>query len=140
MVLIDSGSTHNFIHKRVAEVVHFFVQAVSNFEVLIADGGIMKCEGCCENFKLQMEDYHLKTHMFVIEMCGCDIVLGVEWFRTLGHITMDFQELYMSFKQNDHIHTLRGLQVGAPTIISSHRMEKLLKKGHHGVVPQFNVI
>jgi len=100
----------------------------------------MKCEGRCENVKLQMGDYHLKTHMFAINMGGCDIVLGAEWFRTLGPITMDFQELYMSCKQNNHTHTLRGLQAGAPFIISSHRMEKLLKKGHHGVIAQFNAI
>ena len=73
-------------------------------------------------------------------MGGCDIVLGAEWLRTLGPITMDFQELYMSFKRNNFTHTLRGLQAGAPSIISSHRMEKLLKKGHHGVVAQFNAI
>ena len=46
----------------------------------------------------------------------------------------------MSFKQNNYTHTLRGLQAGAPSIISSHRMEKLLKKGHHGVIAQFNAI
>jgi len=33
VVLIDSGSTHNFIHQRVVEVVHCFVRAVSNFQV-----------------------------------------------------------------------------------------------------------
>lgn len=46
----------------------------------------------------------------------------------------------MSFKQHDHIHTLRGLQAGAPTIIISHRMENLLKKSHHRVIAQFNAI
>eukprot|EP00253_Pinus_taeda_P035434 PITA_35434 len=140
VVLIDSGSTHNFIHQKVAETVDCFVRAVSNFQVQIADGGTMKCEGRCENVKLQMGDYQLKTHMFSIHMGGCDIVLGADWLRTLGPITMDFQELYMSFKQNNHTHTLRGLQAGAPSIISLHRMEKLLKKGNHGVVAQFNAI
>jgi len=90
LVLINSGSTHNFIHQRVVEAIHFFVRAVSNFQVQIVDVGTMKCEGRCENIKLQMGDYHLKTHMFVINMGGCDIVLGVEWIRTLGPITMDF--------------------------------------------------
>jgi len=140
VVLIDSVSTNNVIHKRVTEVVHCFVRAVSNFQALIVDGGTMKCEGRCENIKFQMGDYHLKAHMFAIEMYGCDVVLGAKWLRTLGPITMDFQELYMSFKQNNHIHTLRGPQAGAPTIISSHRMEKLLKMGHHGVIAQFNAI
>eukprot|EP00253_Pinus_taeda_P002482 PITA_02482 len=140
VVLIDSGSTHNFIHKKVMEAVHCFVRAVSNFQVQIADGGTMKCEGCCENLKLQMGDYKLKTRIFSIHMGGCDIVLGAEWLRTLGPITMDFKELYMSFKKNNSTHTLRGLQAGAPSIISLHRMEKLLKKGHHGVIAQFNAI
>ena len=90
VVMIDSGSTHKFIHQRVAKAVHCFFRAVSNFQVQIADWGTMKCEGCCENVKLQMGDYQLKTHMFSIHMGGCDIFLGVEWLRTLGPITMDF--------------------------------------------------
>eukprot|EP00253_Pinus_taeda_P027980 PITA_27980 len=98
VVLIDSGSTHNFIHQKVVEAVHCFVRTVSNFQVQIADGGTMKYEGHCENVKLRRGDYQLKTHMFSIHMGGCDIVLGAEWLHTLGPITMDFQELYMSFK------------------------------------------
>jgi hypothetical protein len=106
VVLIDSGSTHNFIHRRLAEEIHCFVCPVSNFQILIANGGTMKCGGHCENVKLQMGDYHLKTHMFSISMGGCDIVLGVEWIHTLGPITMDYQELYMSFTQEAHTYTL----------------------------------
>jgi len=110
---------HNFVHKRVADIVHCFFRVIYNFQALIIDGGTMKCEGHCENIKLQIGEYHLKTHMFSIEMGGCDIVLGVEWIRTLGPIKMDFQELLMRFKQNKHTYT-GGLKAGAPTIISSH--------------------
>ena len=123
VVLIDSSSKHNFIHQRFGEAMYCFVRAVSYFQVQIANGGTMTCEGHCENVKLQMGDYHLKTHMFAINMGECDIVLGAEWIHTLGPITMDFQELYMRFKQNNHTHTLHGLQAGAPSIISLHRME-----------------
>jgi hypothetical protein len=38
--------------------------------------------------KIQMGEYSLKTHMFVIEISGRDVVLGVEWIRILGPITM----------------------------------------------------
>jgi len=58
----------------------------------------MKCGGHCGNVCLQIDHYHLKSHMFGIDMGGCDIVLGVKWLCTLGHITMDFKELYMSFQ------------------------------------------
>jgi hypothetical protein len=77
----------------------------------------MKCGVQCENVKLQMGDYHLKTHMFSIVIGGCDIVLGVEWLRTLGPITMDYIELYMSLTQKANPYTLRGLQVESERIM-----------------------
>jgi len=100
----------------------------------------MKFGGRCENVKLEMGYYHLKSHMFSIEMGGCDFVLGEEWLRTLGPVTMDFKDLYMSFTQDYHTHTFNGLQTGSPKIISSHRMEKRLKKGHSGIIAQFHSI
>jgi hypothetical protein len=140
VVLIDSGSTHNFIHCKIADEIHCVVHLVSNFQVLIVDGGTMKCGGCCHNVKLQMGDYHMKTHMFSISMGGCDIVLRMEWIHTLGPITMEYQELYMRFTQESHLYTLKGIQASSLEIISSHKMEKILKKGRHGVISQSNSI
>lgn len=51
----------------------------------------MKCSVECDNLKLQMGFYHLKTHMYAINMGGCDIVLGEEWLGILGLVTMDFK-------------------------------------------------
>ena len=65
---------------------------------MISNGGTMKCGGCCENVHLQIGHYHLKCHMFAIDMGGCDIVLGDEWLYTLGPITMDFKDLTMQFQ------------------------------------------
>ena len=100
----------------------------------------MKCGGHCENVRLQIGDYHLKSHMFAIDMGGCNIVLGAEWLRTLGPILMDFQNLTMQFNQGGHQHKFQGITAGAPEVISSHRMEKLLKKGHSGVISQLHAI
>jgi len=61
-----------------------------------------------------MGDYQIKTHMFTIYMCRCYIVLGVEWLCTLGLVTMDLKELYTSFTNDRHQHTLKYLQVGSP--------------------------
>ena len=75
-MLIDSGSTHNFINQSKAKSLHIFIHSINNFQALIANGGTMKCGGHYENVKLQMGDYHLKTRMFAIDMGGYDIVLG----------------------------------------------------------------
>jgi len=76
IVLIDSVNTHNFIHRRMAKETHCYVCPISNFQIMIANGGMIKHGGWYENVKLQMDEYHLKTHMFGIEMGGCDVALG----------------------------------------------------------------
>jgi hypothetical protein len=93
IILVDRGSTHNFIHRRIAQETHCYIQAVNNFQIMISNGGSMKCGGRCENVCLQIDDYHLKSHMFAIDMGGCDIVLGEDWIGTLGPILMDFKRL-----------------------------------------------
>jgi hypothetical protein len=95
IILADSGSTHNFIHSQIFQETHCYIHAINNFQIMIANGGSMKCGGCCENVRLKIGDYHLKYHMFSIDMGGCDIVLGVDWLSTLGPILMDFKELTM---------------------------------------------
>jgi hypothetical protein len=107
---------------------------------MVANGGSMKCGGFCENVHLQIGDYHLESHMFSIYMGGCDIVLGVDWLRILGPILMDFKALTMQFDQEGHQYKFQGIIVGSPEVISSHHIEKLLKKGHSSVISQLHAI
>jgi len=100
----------------------------------------MKCGGRCENVCLQVGQYNLKSHMFDIYMGGCDILLGVEWLCTLGPILMDFTELTMQFQQAGQQYKFQGITTDSPEIISSRRMEKILKKGHSGIISQLHSI
>jgi hypothetical protein len=95
IILVDSGSTHNFIHHCIAQETHCYIHAVNNFQIMIANGGSMKCGGRCENVYLQIGDHHLKSHMFAIDMGNCDIVFCANWLTILGPIIMDFKELTM---------------------------------------------
>jgi hypothetical protein len=90
--------------------------------------GFMKCGRRCENVCLQIGQYHLKSHMFSIDMGGCDIVLSVEWLHTLDPILVDFKDLTMQFQQEGQHYKFPSITTGLLEIISSHRMEKLLKK------------
>jgi hypothetical protein len=52
IIIVDSGSTHNFIHRRIAQETNFYICAVNNFQIMISIGGSMKCGGHCENVHL----------------------------------------------------------------------------------------
>ena len=83
-----------------------------------------------------MGDYQLDTPMYVISMGVVDIVLGVQWLTTLGTIEMNFQELFMQFQSQRKVVELRGLKEKSPQMVSSHQMQKLVKKGADGFVAQ----
>ena len=68
------------------------------------------------------------------------MILGTQWLRTLGSILWDFVELWMQFSINGNKHKSNGLQLGSLSIISSHRMEKILKMNSHGVIAQLHFI
>ena len=52
IVLIDSGSTHNFIHYKLAKALNCFVYRALEFQVMIADGGTINCSGKCNKINL----------------------------------------------------------------------------------------
>jgi hypothetical protein len=114
IVLFESGRTHNFIHRRISQETNFYIRAINNFQIMIVNGGSIKCGGHCENVHLQIGEYHLKYHMFSIDICSCDIVLGAEWLRTLGPILMDFKELTMQFDQEGQQYKFQGITVSSP--------------------------
>ena len=94
-ILIDSGSTHNFIDPRIAKQADCFIHPCSNFEFMVANGGTLPCKGKCHNVRISMGDYKLRSDMFSLTLGGCDVVLGTQWLCTLGPILWDFAELWM---------------------------------------------
>ena len=107
---------------------------------MIANGGTLPCKGKCHNVCIFIGYYNLRSDMFSLPLGGCDVVLGAQWLRTLGPILWDFAELWMQFSINGTKHTLRGLQPWSLSLISSHHMEKLLKKISHGFITQLHFI
>lgn len=65
---------------------------------MISNGSYIKFDCQYVNVRLQMGDYSLKTYMFIIELDGCGIILGVQWLQTLVLTTIHFCELCMSIQ------------------------------------------
>jgi hypothetical protein len=140
IMLMDNGSTHNFIHRCISQEFNWYIRVINNFQIMISKGGSMKCGGHCENMQLQIGQYHLKSHIFAIDMSGCDIFIGAKWLRTLDPIFVYFKDLTMQFQNEGKKYTFQGIIVGSYEIISSHRMENPLKKGHSGIISQLHFI
>ena len=91
IMLIDSGSTHNFIHCKVAKELNFFLYPAPECQVMVANGGTINFYGKFHDIKLSMGQYVLTSPMLSIPMGGADVVLGVQWLQFLGTITFNFK-------------------------------------------------
>jgi hypothetical protein len=54
IVLIDSGSTHIFIHYKLAKDLNFFIYPMPEFQVMITNGGTINCSGKFHKINLTM--------------------------------------------------------------------------------------
>ena len=97
IVLIDSGSTHKFIHFKVAKELNCFLYPAPEFQVVVANGGTINCSGKCHNIKLAMGEYVLNSPILSIPMGGVYVVLEVQWLQSLGTVAFNFQELFLKF-------------------------------------------
>jgi hypothetical protein len=97
IVPIDYGSTHNFIHYKLAKDLNCFVYPAPEFQVMIANGGDINCLGKCNKINLTMGEYVMNSSMIFIPMGGVDVVLGIQWLQSLGTVDFNFQELFMKF-------------------------------------------
>ena len=86
VALINIGSTHNFIHPRVARRVRIKVLNHKPIRVNIVDGSKLWSEGSCLDIKLMIQGDQFVTRAYVIKLRGCDMVLGIQWLKSLGPI------------------------------------------------------
>lgn len=77
-IFIDSISIHNFTNYKLEKLLNFFVYLVLEFQVMIANGGIINCSGKYNKIKLKMGEHLLVIHMISIKMGSFDVVLWVQ--------------------------------------------------------------
>ena len=110
VILIDSGSTHNFIDAALVSHLHINVDTSQVLEVKVANGDLIKTQGVCQEVPILLQGHEFLVHLHVLLMGGCDLVLGTQWLGTLGVIQWDFKLLTMSFSYNYRQVMLKGLR------------------------------
>lgn len=85
-ILIDSGSTYNFLHLKIAKVVGLKLESGCLFSVLVANGERLLSLGCCNGVQLMLQGTPIEVDFFLLLLEGCNAILGVQWLGTLDPI------------------------------------------------------
>ncbi|KAM1775774.1 hypothetical protein ACFX11_042662 [Malus domestica] len=85
-ILIDSGSSHNFIDLSLVKRMKYTLDTGHIFNVKIADGGRVATKRVLNQVSVKIQQFSCVIDLYAMPFGGCDIVLGVQWLRTLGPI------------------------------------------------------
>ena len=100
------------------------------FSVKIADGGRVATKRSLAQISVIIQDFQFLTYVYVIPLGGCDVVLGIQWLRTLGPILWDFAKLYMQFCKDSRTYCITSPENVGSNLedILALQMQKLLQQ------------
>ncbi|VFQ66101.1 unnamed protein product [Cuscuta campestris] len=107
-VLIDGGSTHNFVHPRMVEKLGLSLERVAAFRVYVGSGDALCCTQQCRNVALELQGTTFTVDLYVLQIHGHDVVLGVQWLRGLGGVLHDYEKVTIEFAWGEQTVALRG--------------------------------
>jgi hypothetical protein len=125
-VLIDSESTHNFVQDRMVKQLGLLTQQGHPFNVLVGNGEQLGCTSFCPNIHLTMGSQEFVVDLYVLPLSGAELVLGVQWLKTLGPIVTDYDKLTMSFSKDGVSVQLAGVPKPNPQESNLHQLQRLL--------------
>ena len=76
-VLIDGGSTNNFIDQYMVTKLGLSVVRGRSFNVTVGNKEIIECTGRCLGLSLSLQGITIRADFFVLPVAACQAVLGV---------------------------------------------------------------
>ncbi|PKA53356.1 RNA-directed DNA polymerase like [Apostasia shenzhenica] len=125
-ILMDSGSTHNFINPEVLKWAEQQCEVIPTQQITLATGTQSSANYIVRNFKWKMQEVEFQTNALVLDLGSYDMVLGVQWLSTLGAIHWDFQKMLMKFSYQGKMMILKGAKKTYIQLISCKQLSKNL--------------
>jgi len=109
IVLIDSGSIHNFICERMANLLRLLVVPTSTFSDRVANGKSFRCKGQFEDVHIDLYDTLFSLTFYSLPLTGLDVVMGIQWLELLGSVVCVWKRLTMEFVWEGQTKRLVGI-------------------------------
>lgn len=96
-VLIDGGSTNNFVLSCLAKHLGLTVQPSSHLRVTTGNGEALDCGGECLQVQIKLGEAFFSVDLLLLPIYGANLVLGVQWLANLGPVLFNYTHLWMEF-------------------------------------------
>ena len=128
-VLIDSGSTHNFLQPRVAHFLHLPIENTQPLRVLVGNGSTLDYDKRCPDTSLNIQGHSFPITFHLFQISGADAVLGIEWLKQFGPVTTDYTSFIMRFNHLGQEVSLRADVATGPEPASTAQVKRMIHTG-----------
>ncbi|XP_038979199.1 uncharacterized protein LOC120109538 [Phoenix dactylifera] len=128
-LLVDSGSSHNFINSGIVKKVGLKGATVEPFEVKVASGEKLKCQEVVRDVRMNIQGVRVKADLHVLQLVGLDVVLGNAWLKGLGKVLTDYSTMTMEFKLGGQKKKWTAMSNKEVRSCEANMIEKLCKGG-----------
>lgn len=105
-LLIDTGSTHNFISHTLVKALRLEIVPCEPLKVMIADGLTTSCNRRVVPLLWQMAGCEFTSNFYAIPLGGYDAILGVQWLQEVSPLSFDFNRQELVIRQGEQRVTL----------------------------------
>jgi predicted aspartyl protease len=101
LALLDTGSTHNFIQGATLRQLGLPLSEGDKLRVTVANGDRLPCAGIAQGVEVSIAGAPYTITCIGIDLGCFDFILGVDFLRTLGPITWDFDAWTLAFQRDE---------------------------------------
>lgn len=92
-ILVDSGSTNNFLDATFAAKMKVVLDIAKNLDVVVVNGVRLRSSGSCSQVSWTLQGQTLVANFHPLPLREYNMVLGIQWLQTLRPILWDFTKL-----------------------------------------------
>jgi len=128
ILLVDGGSTHNFIQLQLVSQLGLPTRATTPLRVMVGNGQQLECNSLCEAITVTIQATSFVVDLHVLPIAGANVVLGVQWLKSLGPVLTDYNTLCMKFFHAGNLVELNGDTESTLSSLSSSQLLRLRQK------------
>lgn len=114
-ILIDCGATHNFISPELVREKEIPIDEDTEFKVTLGTGRVQKSHDLCSRVNVHINDLKVGAELRRLPLGSADMILGMQWLKTLGDTKFNWRDRTMEFKYGGIWVKLKGDPTLRPT-------------------------
>ena len=107
-VLIDGGSSDNFLHPCLAKFLKLEVEPAPPLRLMVGDGSKLHAEGMVRELLVSIQGLQLCLLVILFPVAGADLILGAAWLGSIGPHVHDYIARNIKFTYGGQEYTFQG--------------------------------